>query len=93
MKNTGSREGTETLQVYIHRPADKEDALKTLRAYQQVQLKPGEQRTVTIPLTRQQFETWDAKTNTMRVVAGKYEIMVGNSSADNALQKITVNIK
>ena len=93
VKNTGSREGTETLQVYIHRPADKEDALKTLRAYQQVQLKPGEQRTVTIPLTRQQFETWDAKTNTMRVVAGKYEVMVGNSSADNALQKITVNIK
>ena len=93
VKNTGSREGTETLQVYIHRPADKEDALKTLRAYQQVQLKPGEQRTVTIPLTRQQFETWDAKTNTMRVAAGKYEIMVGNSSADNALQKITVNIK
>ncbi len=93
VKNTGSLEGTETLQVYIHRPADKEDALKTLRAYQQVQLKPGEQRTVTIPLTRQQFETWDAKTNTMRVVAGKYEVMVGNSSADNALQKITVNIK
>ena len=93
VKNTGSREGAETLQVYIHRPADKEDALKTLRAYQQVQLKPGEQRTVTIPLTRQQFETWDAKSNTMRVVAGKYEIMVGNSSADNALQKITVNIK
>ncbi len=93
VKNTGSREGTETLQVYIHRPADKDDALKTLRAYQQVQLKPGEQRTVTIPLTRQQFETWDAKTNTMRVVAGKYEVMVGNSSADNALQKITVNIK
>ena len=93
VKNTGSREGTETLQVYIHRPADKEDALKTLRAYQQVQLKPGEQRTVTIPLTRQQFETWDAKTNTMRVVAGKYEVMVGNSSADNALQKIIVNIK
>ena len=93
VKNTGSREGTETLQIYIHRPADKGDALKTLRAYQQVQLKPGEQRTVTIPLTRQQFETWDAKTNTMRVVAGKYEVMVGNSSADNALQKITVNIK
>ncbi|MBQ3752171.1 MAG: glycoside hydrolase family 3 C-terminal domain-containing protein [Prevotella sp.] len=93
VKNTGSREGTETLQVYIHRPADKEDALKTLRAYQQVQLKPGEQRMVTIPLTRQQFETWDAKSNTMRVVAGKYEVMVGNSSADNALQKITVNIK
>ena len=93
VKNIGSREGTETLQVYIHRPADKEDALKTLRAYQQVQLKPGEQRTVTIPLTRQQFETWDAKSNTMRVVAGKYEVMVGNSSADNALQKITVNIK
>ncbi len=93
VKNTGSREGMETLQVYIHRLADKDGALKTLRAYQQVSLKPGEQRTVNIPLTRQKFETWDAKTNTMCVVPGKYDLMIGTSSADANLQKITVNIK
>ena len=93
VKNTGSRDGMETLQVYIRNTADKEGPLKTLRAYRQVELKAGEQQTVAIPLPRQSFEGWDAKTNTMRVVPGKYEIMVGNSSADNALQKTIVSIK
>ena len=92
-KNTGTREGIETIQVYIRNTADKEGPLKTLRAYRQVQLKPGQQQTVAIPLSRQSFEGWDAKTNTMRVIPGKYDIMVGNSSADAALQKISVNIK
>ena len=93
IKNTGSRNGMETLQVYIRNTADKEGPLKTLRAYRQVELKAGEQQTVSIPLPRQSFEGWDAKTNTMRVVPGQYEIMVGNSSADNALQKTTVSIR
>ena len=93
VKNTGSRDGMETLQVYIRNTADKEGPLKTLRAYRQVELKAGEQQTVAILLPRQSFEGWDAKTNTMRVVPGKYEIMVGNSSADNALQKTIVSIK
>ncbi len=93
VKNTGSRAGMETVQVYLRRMADKEGPLKTLRAYRQVSLQPGEQQTVTIPLPRQSFEGWDAATNTMRVVPGKYQLMVGSSSADTDLQTITVNIK
>ena len=57
-----------------------------------MQLKAGEQRTVTIALPRESFEGWDAQSNTMRVVPGKYELMVGGSSADAALVKTTVNI-
>jgi len=93
VKNTGTRDGMETVQVYIRNTADKEGPLKTLRAYQQVSLKAGESKTISIPLSRQSFEGWDAKTNTMRVVPGKYELMVGNSSADTALQRLTVSIK
>ena len=93
VKNAGSKKGLETVQVYIRNIADKEGPLKTLRAYQQVSLAPGETKTVTIDLPRERFEGWDAKTNTMRVVPGKYEVMVGNSSADKDLKKITVNIK
>ena len=98
VSNEGSGNGagagvaTETVQVYIRNIADKEGPLKTLRAYKQVELTPGESKTVTIPLPRESFEGWDASTNTMRVVPGKYEIMVGNSSADKDLKKITVNI-
>ena len=93
VKNTGTRDGMETVQVYIRNTADKEGPLKTLRAYQQVSLKAGESKTITIPLGRQSFEGWDVKTNTMRVVPGKYELMVGNSSSDTALQRLTVSIK
>ena len=92
VKNTGKCEGLETVQVYIRRIADKEGPLKTLRAFQQVQLKAGEQQTVTIALPRESFEGWDTQSNTMRVVPGKYELMIGGSSADAALVKTTVNI-
>lgn len=93
IKNTGTMDGTEVVQVYIRNTADKEGPLKTLRAYQRVTLKAGEARMISIDFPRECFEGWDAKTNTMRVVPGKYEIMLGSSSADKDLKRITVNIK
>ena len=93
VQNVGSCQGLETVQVYIRSLADKEGPLKSLRAYQQVSLTPGESKTLTIDLPRNCFEGWDTKTNTMRVVPGKYEVMVGNSSADKALKKTIVTIQ
>ena len=92
VKNTGKVSGTETLQVYVRNTADKEGPLKTLRGYKQVTLTPGEQQTVSIDLPRESFEGWDSQTNTMRVVPGKYEVMVGNSSSNDSLKKIIVEI-
>ena len=93
VKNTGAMAGLETVQVYIRNIADMEGPLKTLRAYQQVQLAPGEAKTIAIDLPHSSFEGWDTQTNTMRVVPGKYELMVGNSSADQDQKKITINLK
>ena len=93
IKNTGNVDGTEVVQVYVRNTADKEGPLKTLRAYQRVRLKAGEARMMSIDFPRERFEGWDAKTNTMRVVPGKYEIMLGSSSADKDLKRITVNVK
>ena len=93
IKNTGDKEGTEVLQVYIRRLDDAEGPMKTLRAYQRVQLKAGESKTIDIEFPRDRFEGWDAQTNTMRVVPGKYELMVGSSSADKDLKKTTMTLK
>ena len=93
LKNIGRREGTETVQVYLRRLDDTEGPLKTLRAYQRVTLKPGQSNTVSIDLPRERFETWDAATNTMRVLPGQYELMVGTSSADKDLQKVLIDLK
>ena len=93
VKNTGKQDGCEVVQVYIRNLADTEGPLKTLRAYQRVDLKAGESKTVEIDFPRERFEGWDAKSNTMRVVPGRYELMVGSSSADKNLKKIVVNVK
>ncbi|MBQ7420111.1 MAG: glycoside hydrolase family 3 C-terminal domain-containing protein [Prevotella sp.] len=93
VKNTGKCDGTEVVQVYIRHTADTEGPLKTLRAYERVNLKAGESKMVEIDFPRDRFEGWDIQTNTMRVVPGKYEMMVGSSSADKDLKKIVVNIK
>jgi beta-glucosidase len=56
-------------------------------------IKSGKHTLVAIDMPRERFEVWDSSTNTMRVLPGKYEVMVGKSSADNDLRKIIVNIK
>ena len=93
VKNTGNRKGLETVQVYVRRLADKEGPQKTLKAYQQVELEAGESKVVDMDFPCQSFEGWDAETNTMRVVPGKYELMVGSSSADKDLKKVVITVK
>lgn len=93
VRNTGKMDGTEVVQVYMRNTSDTEGPLKTLRAYQRVTLKAGEQKTIDIDMPRDRFEGWDSNTNTIRVVPGKYELMVGSSSADKDLKSIQLNIK
>ena len=93
VKNTGKRDGTEIVQVYIRNTADKEGPLKTLRAFKRVDVKAGQTVTETFSLSRESFEGWDSETNTMRVKPGKYEVLVGNSSMDKDLQHLTVQIQ
>lgn len=93
VSNNGTRDGDEVVQVYIRRIADTDGPQKTLRGYQRVSVPAGGKVNVSIPLSRDSFEGWDPATNTMRVVPGKYEIMVGNSSRDTDLFKTVVNVK
>jgi beta-glucosidase len=93
VKNTGKRDGTEIVQVYIRNTADKEGPLKTLRAFKRVNVKAGQKVTETIHLSRESFEGWDSETNTMRIKPGTYDILVGNSSLDKDLNRLTVQIQ
>lgn len=91
--NTGSRDGVEIVQAYMRNTADVDGPKKTLRGFARVELKAGETKTVEIDFPRKAFEGWDSETNTMRVVPGKYDIMVGSSSADKDLKHISVDVK
>jgi beta-glucosidase len=92
VKNTGKRAGTETVQLYIKNVADANGPIKSLRSFKRIQLNAGETKSVEIDCPRTSFEGWDVKSNTIRVVPGNYEIMVGSSSVDKDLQKTIVKI-
>ena len=88
--NSGQRNGTEIVQLYIRNTADQEGPLKSLRGFQRVDVKAGQSATATIALTPESFEFWDAETNTMRTKPGTYEILYGNSSLDKDLKRLTI---
>lgn len=93
VSNTGKRDGVEIVQAYMRNTADTDGPLKSLRGFARVSLNAGETKTVKIDFPRKSFEGWDVETNTMRVVPGRYDIMVGTSSADKDLNKISVEIQ
>ena len=90
--NAGQRDGAEIVQVYIRNLQDAEGPLKSLRAFQRVDVKAGQTVTAELKFESKSFEFWDAETNTMRVKPGKYEILVGTSSLDKDLKSYVVTI-
>ncbi len=92
VSNTGNQDGTEIVQAYIRNVNDSEGPLKSLRGFSRVDLKAGETKTVSIDFPNSAFECWDSESNTMRIMPGQYEIMVGTSSLDKDLNKINVSL-
>ena len=81
--NTGDRAGAEIVQLYvakldakIFRPAQE------LKGFAKVPLRPGESRTVVIPLDDKAFRYWNTRTNRWEIEGGQYELRVGASCAD-----------
>ncbi len=93
VSNNGQRQGSEIVQLYIRNKADAEGPLKSLRAFQRINVKAGATATAKLTLTPKSFELWDSSTNTMRTIPGQYEILYGNSSEDKALKKLTIELK
>ena len=93
VSNTGKRDGTEIVQVYLRKLNDPDAPLKTLRAYQRVELKAGKTQNVTINLPPSALETFDASVNALKVCSGKYELLYGDSSDDKDLKTLAFQIQ
>lgn len=90
--NTGDREGTEVVQVYVRKNTDCDGPKKSLRGFQRVQLQPGETKQISVDIPYDRFEFWDSASNTMRIMDGEYTLYVGTSSQDKDLQTLVVRI-
>ena len=90
--NTGKKDGTEIVQLYIRNLQDPDGPLKSLRAFERVEVKAGQTVTAKLTFDRKSLEFWDSETNTMRVKPGKYELLIGTSSADKDFKKLNYSI-
>jgi beta-glucosidase len=82
VRNTGSRAGDETVQVYVHQQvASVTRPIKELKAFQRVTLAPDESKTLTFVLTREAFQMWNIAMQRI-VEPGAFDIMVGGNSVD-----------
>ena len=86
VKNTGSREGTETVQVYVKRVGDAGAPIKALKGFQKVNLKAGETQNTIVTLDSEAFEYYDEMIDELAVKPGKYQILYGTSSRDEDLK-------
>ena len=78
VSNKSKRDGTETVLVYISKVGDTDGPIRTLRAFQRVDIAAGSTAEVSIPLPDTAFEWWDVKSNAMRILPGQYVIQVGD---------------
>jgi beta-glucosidase len=90
--NTGKREGSEVVQMYIRdivssvtRP------VKELKGFEKVTLRPGETKKIAFNITPDSLAFYDIKMKYV-VEPGEFTIMVGSSSRDEDLQKVTLTV-
>ena len=91
--NTGKREGTETIQIYVKALEDAEAPIKALKGFQKLSLKPGETATAAISLDDEAFEYYNEAIDELSVKPGRYQILYGTSSLDKDLQSLDFVVK
>jgi beta-glucosidase len=90
--NTGKRNGTEIIQVYVRKVNDTDGPIKTLRSFKRIEVSAGKTQQVVIEMPSSSFEFYDYNQMKMAVVPGEYELYYGNSSGDKDLKMLKIVI-
>ncbi|WP_240361881.1 glycoside hydrolase family 3 C-terminal domain-containing protein [Streptomyces sp. MBT27] len=86
VRNAGTREGRETVQIYLAPVADAvERPARWLAGFASVAAAAGESVEVEIPLRGRAFEVWDEEAGAWTFVPGQYEVRACASLADARL--------
>lgn len=78
VSNEGTREGTQTVQLYVGRPDD--PAPRELRAFGQITLSAGDSDTVELSVPAEDLHSWTDEGWVLR--PGTYAVEIGTSAAD-----------
>ncbi|MDP4247430.1 MAG: glycoside hydrolase family 3 N-terminal domain-containing protein [Bacteroidota bacterium] len=78
VKNTGSRDGKHTVELYSHQLyASTTPNMQRLRAFKKISLKAGEQQTVSFTIDKNDLAFVNAESKTV-TEPGEFELMIGN---------------
>ena len=87
VKNTGSKRGAETVQLYIKDIKSSVDRpVKELKGFKKVWLEPGEQKDVDMTIDNNALAYYDETTGAWKSEDGEFDALVGNAS-DNIMLK------
>jgi len=90
--NTGTVEGAETAQLYVHDiKASVVRPVKELKGFKKVFLNSGERKIVKIVLNDKDFSFWDENKKDWHAEPGEFEILIGAASNDIKL-KTTITL-
>lgn len=85
VRNTGRRDGKEVVQLYVNdRVSSVTTPQKMLKGFDKIELKRGEQKTVTFDLPYDELALWNASMQHV-VEPGEFVVMIGRSAEDIAL--------
>lgn len=91
--NTGSREGKETVQMYVgDRKSSLPRPLKELKGFSKVSLAPGESTVVTFTVDRDDLSFFDPEKHEWVAEPGKFDIYIA-ASADDVKGKVTFELE
>lgn len=93
VKNTGSVNSDEVIQLYVSYPNSKiERPVKALKGFKRIHILAGEQKTITIPLKSEVLKYWNVDEHAFVLENGEIKLMIGAASNDLRLEtKITAN--
>ena len=93
VSNTGKLDGTEIVQVYVHKVNDEDGPIKTLRGFKRVYVEAGKTNQITITMPPSAFEFFDRKSQSINAAPGEYELMYGTSSDSKDLHTVKFEIQ
>ncbi len=91
--NTGNRQGSEVVQLYVGFPNSSVDRpVKLLRAFQKVLLAPGETRRVVLEVPARELAYYDPRERAWKVEAVEHRVLAGPSSRREDLREAAFRV-
>ncbi|MBN9663302.1 MAG: beta-glucosidase BglX [Acidobacteria bacterium] len=91
VENTGSRAGTEVVQLYIHqRAGGASRPVRELKGFEKVSLKPGEKKTVRFSLGKSELSYWNSASKGWVLDAESFDVWVGQDASATLHTEFTI---